>query len=168
MSVSLAAEKTGKVAPHIIVLRNGRVLAGQVTLIEAGYQVDSLSGRVVIPRNLVEVEALNLVDAHRKLRSKMPGQSASSHVALGRWCLAHGLNQQALAEFRAAERLAPKNKKSATKEVIAQLAPKVAASSLSIRRRQLHGDWSTSTPRPVRFRQRSWPECQECPRGIDP
>ncbi len=66
MSVSPAAEKTGKVVPHIIVLRNGRVLAGQVTLIEAGYQVDSLSGRVVIPRNLVEVEALNLVDAHRK------------------------------------------------------------------------------------------------------
>lgn len=129
MSVSPAAEKAGKagkVVPHIIVLRNGRVLAGQVTLIEAGYQVDSLSGRVVIPRNLVEVEALNLVDAHRKLRSKMPGQNASSHVALGRWCLAHGLNQQALAEFRTAERLAPKNKKSATKEVIAQLAPKVA------------------------------------------
>ena len=126
MSVSLAAEKTGKVVPHIIVLRNGRVLAGQVTLIEAGYQVDSLSGRVVIPRPLVEVEALNLVDAHRKLRSKIPEESASSHVALGRWCLAHGLNQQALAEFRVAERLTPKNKKSATKEVIAQLAPKVA------------------------------------------
>ena len=72
VSVSPAAEKsgkTGKVVPHIIVLRNGRVLAGQVTLVEAGYQVDSLSGRVVIPRDLVEVEALNLVDAHRKFRS---------------------------------------------------------------------------------------------------
>ena len=122
-SVCPAAEK---VVPHVIVLRNGRVLAGQVTLVEAGYQVDSLSGRVVIPRNLVEVEALNLVDAHQKLRSKMPEKTASGHISLGRWCLVHGLNQQALAEFREAERLGPKNKKSATREMIARLAPTVA------------------------------------------
>jgi len=122
VAVGPAAER---VVPHVIVLRNGRVLTGQVKLLETGYQVDSLSGRVLIPRELVEVEALNLVDAHRKLRSKMPAQDASSHISLGRWCLSHGLNQQALVEFRAAERLAPK--KPDTRAMIAKLAPTVGS-----------------------------------------
>jgi len=69
------------------------------------------------------VEARNLVDAYRKLRAKMPDRTATGHIVLARWCLLYGLNQQALAEFREAERLAPKN--STARSMIARLEPVV-------------------------------------------
>ena len=93
----------------ILVLRNGRVLEGRIRLLKEGYQVATSSRRVVIPRDLVEVEGHNLIDAYRKLRARMPDRSASRHIALARWCLSNGLNQQALVEFREVQRLAPKN-----------------------------------------------------------
>ncbi len=111
------ADKT--VSNRILVLRSGRVLAGQVQLVKDGYQVETSTRRVVVPRDLVELEAESLVDAYRKLRSKVPDGSASRHILLAKWCLSFGLNQQALAEFRVAERLAPKDL--GTRSMVARL-----------------------------------------------
>jgi len=111
------ADKT--VSSRILVLRSGRVLTGQVRLVKGDYQVETSTRRVVVPRDLVELEAESLVDAYRKLRSKLPDGSASRHVLLAKWCLSFGLNQQALAEFRAAERLAPKDL--GTRSMVARL-----------------------------------------------
>ena len=110
-------------AAGILVLRNGRVLEGRIRLIKEGYQVETSSRRVVVPRELVEVEGQSLVDAYRKLRARMPDRSASRHIALARWCLSYGLNQQALLEFREAERLAPKNP--VARSMVAQLDPTI-------------------------------------------
>ncbi|GEM_PF-1576059 len=111
------ADKT--VSSRILVLRSGRVLTGQVRLVKGGYQVETSTRRVVVPREMVELEAESLVDAYRKLRSKVPDGSASRHILLAKWCLSFGLNQQALAEFRTAERLAPKDL--ATRSMVARL-----------------------------------------------
>lgn len=111
------ADKT--VSSRILVLRSGRVLTGQVRLVQGGYQVETPTRRVVVPRDLVELEAESLVDAYRKLRSKVPDGSASRHILLAKWCLSFGLNQQALAEFRSAERLDPKDL--GTRSMVARL-----------------------------------------------
>jgi len=115
----LAGPPVESATDGVVVLRNGRVLEGRIRLLKEGYQVSTSSRRVVIPRDLVEVEGRNLVDAYRKLRSRMPDRTASRHIALARWCLSYGLNQQALVEFRDAERSAPKN--TATRSMIARL-----------------------------------------------
>ncbi|MEC9007890.1 MAG: hypothetical protein VX877_01445 [Planctomycetota bacterium] len=121
VTAGVAAPPVETASTGVLVLRNGRVVAGQIQLVEEGYQVDSVTGRVVIPRNVVELEAENLGDAYRKLRAKMPDRSASRHIVLARWCLSYGLNQQALFEFREAERLAPKN--STARSMVARLEP---------------------------------------------
>ncbi len=121
VTAGVAAPPAETASTGVLVLRNGRVVAGQIQLVGEGYQVDSVTGRVVIPRNVVELEAANLGDAYRKLRAKMPDRSASRHIVLARWCLAYGLNQQALFEFREAERLAPKN--STARSMVAKLEP---------------------------------------------
>ena len=117
----VAAPPADTASAGVLVLRNGRVVAGQIQLVKEGYQVDSVTGRIVVPRKLVELEAANLGDAYRKLRARMPDRSASRHIVLARWCLSYGLNQQALFEFREAERLAPKN--NTARSMVARLEP---------------------------------------------
>lgn len=122
-TVTMAGPPVNRSSAGILVLRNGRVLAGEIELVDSGYRVTSFRGRADVPRGLVDVEARNLAAAYRKLKAKMPDRTASGHIVLARWCLLYGLNQQALAEFREAERLAPKN--STARSMIAQLEPTV-------------------------------------------
>jgi len=105
----------------VLVLKNGRVLEGRVSVVKTGFQLNTDRGRVVVPRDLVEVEGRDLEDAYAKLRARMPQRSASRHIVLGKWCLSHGLAQQALTEFQAAEKLAPRNP--TARGMIARLDP---------------------------------------------
>ena len=124
-AATLAGPPARNSADGVIVLRNGRVLAGHIELVESGYEVKSSRGRAVVPRELVDVEGRNLVDAYRKLRARMPDRTATGHIVLARWCLLYGLNQQALAEFREAARLAPGN--STARSMVARLDSSVGS-----------------------------------------
>jgi len=123
-AAAMAADPAQKLdSAGILVLRNGRVLEGRIRLLKEGYQVATSSRRVVVPRELVEVEGQSLVDAYRKLRARMPDRSASRHIVLARWCLSYGLNQQALLDFGVAARLAPKNP--VARSMVARLDPTI-------------------------------------------
>ena len=95
---SLVAEETGKES-RLLILRNGRVVRGRIAVVSSGYEVENSGQKVVIPRELVDLEAKNLVDAHRKLRSGMTSPTAAGHLTLARWCLGYGLRAQAMQEL---------------------------------------------------------------------
>jgi predicted GNAT family N-acyltransferase len=107
LAAGIKKATAAKSAEHILVLRNGRIISGRVRLVDEGYQVERSGGRVVVPREFVEIEAKNLVDAYRKMRAAMPQPTAARHVVLARWCLSYGLKSEAARELRDALRLAP-------------------------------------------------------------
>ncbi len=110
-------------AEHVLVLRNGRIISGRVRLVDKGYQVERSGGRVVVPREFVEIEAKNLVDAYRKMRAAMPERTAARHVVLARWCLSYGLKSEAARELRDALRLAPMHR--TAKSMVGRLDPTI-------------------------------------------
>ena len=103
---SLVAGETGKVS-RLLILRNGRVVRGRIAVVSSGYEVENSGQKVVIARELVDLEAENLVDAHRKLRAGMTNPTAAGHLTLARWCLGYGLRAQAMQELHEALKLAP-------------------------------------------------------------
>ena len=92
---------------RLLILHNGRVISGRITVVSSGFQVENNGQRVVVPRELVDLEAENLFEAYQKLRAGMTNPTSAGHLALARWCLGNGLRTQAMHELRAALKLAP-------------------------------------------------------------
>lgn len=106
----------------LLVLKTGRVLTGQVSESAGGYVVDNPdgnSGSMRVPFSIVRFEAENLRGAYLKLRKYMPEITANNRIQLARWCMAHGLRDEAKLELRDALRLEPQ--RSETRQLLRRL-----------------------------------------------
>lgn len=89
-------------APKMLVLKNGRLVEGRISLNAGGYVVDRPNGTLLIPLDRVSFEAEDRKDAYLKVRSQMPAGTANSNVALARWCLSYSMYDEAEKELREA------------------------------------------------------------------
>lgn len=76
---------------RLIVLRDGRILTGDLTPRPGGYDVALPAGRVFVPSERVRLEAGSLNEAWRKLRASQGQRTPETHLALARWCISHRL-----------------------------------------------------------------------------
>lgn len=93
VSLGLGAElPSAEPQEGVLVLRNGRVLQGQITPINDVFLVtQGTSGEVRLPRSEVEFQGRDLDDAYLQRREAMISDDASSHLQLAEWCMRHGL-----------------------------------------------------------------------------
>ena len=73
----------------LLMLTSGRIVDGEISPRAGGYLIEKPHGRMFVPYEQVRFEAVDLSDAYRKLRKSFPQLTASSHVALAKWCLNH-------------------------------------------------------------------------------
>lgn len=98
--------KTGKV----LLLKNQRVLEGDIIQEGANYRIRRRIGSSTVPGNLVLALCASREDAYAVLRSRANLRDPDERVRLARWCQFQGLLDLGLQEARAAYELQPKNK----------------------------------------------------------
>ena len=87
---------------RVLVLESGRVYRGAVREHAHGVEVAGASGRVVLPREMIRVNARTLDDAYFQLRSDLAPGDADGRAKLANWCLTNGLPDRAREELLAA------------------------------------------------------------------
>jgi hypothetical protein len=96
----------------VLALRNGQVIAGEVT--RAGdYYVVTLgaSGEIRLPAADVEALCGSLQEAYEFKLRRLTGHGARPHLDLADWCLRHNLFAQCAAQLVAAMRIAPEDER---------------------------------------------------------
>ncbi|MFL5340290.1 MAG: hypothetical protein ACJ8F7_09070 [Gemmataceae bacterium] len=94
---------------HVLLLDNDEVLEGDVERVGDRFRIRRAAGELFIPANRVA----GLVDSREaafdavKKRAKLT--DANDRLRLARWCLSHGLPNQAIAEADAAASIDPKD-----------------------------------------------------------
>tara|TARA_R110002020_G_scaffold182947_8_gene378818 strand:- start:927 stop:2168 length:1242 start_codon:yes stop_codon:yes gene_type:complete len=91
----------------LLVLNDGRVLTGQISILERGYLLNGSSGRITMPFSNVICHARTLKEAYRKQRESMTKPTADQHTSLARWCLVNQLFAEAEQEIESALLLQP-------------------------------------------------------------
>lgn len=99
---------------RLLVLRNGRVVRGQINVVAGGYMVDKPNGSMLVPFDQIRLEAKSLQDAHRLLHATMPIRTANKHIELAQWCMTYQLYDEAKQELREALLLEPQRKDART------------------------------------------------------
>lgn len=94
---------------RLMVLKNRRVIRGDIFFDDNGYLVRQQTGKLFIPYPQVLFLASSISDAHQKLRRSLPQRSIESSVKLVRWCLSNHLRTQAISELKEALLLEPSN-----------------------------------------------------------
>lgn len=107
MTIGAEAQSQPQVINGLLVLDDGRVVTGNITILERGYMLTSSSGRSTIPFSNVTCHAKTLKEAYRKQRDAMTKPTAEQHVALARWCLTNRLYAAAEQEIHSALDLQP-------------------------------------------------------------
>lgn len=90
----------------LLVLRNGHVLAGEIT--RAGdYYVVTLgsTGEVRMPADEVEFQCGSMAEAYARKREAMTGSGSRPHLELAAWCLRHNLHEQCAEQLAGAKAL---------------------------------------------------------------
>jgi hypothetical protein len=96
-------------APQILVLQNGQVLRGQVSLHGDSYLVTLPYGEIRVPIENVEHVCGTLEEAFRLKQNTIRFGSARQHLQLADWCLDHGLHEHARQELALATTLEPRH-----------------------------------------------------------
>jgi len=95
----------------VVVLRNGHVIRGRVTLAGDRYLVvPSVGGQIAIPRPDVQLVTATLHEAYYQKRDALPTDNVKSHLALGEWCLRQKLVPEAADQVLAAFAIEPRNR----------------------------------------------------------
>ena len=97
----------------VLVLRNGQVIAGEITRAGDLYVV-TLGENAEIRQSAAEVEAVcaSLEEAYEfKLRHLSAGGSVKPHLDLAEWCLRHNLHARCAEQLVAAMRIAPEDER---------------------------------------------------------
>ena len=82
----------------MLVLRNGEVLRGRITLADEVYVVDLPDGQIRVRRD-VEVVCRDLEDGYRRKRAAIQIGNVHHHLELAQWCLHHNLLGPAAVEL---------------------------------------------------------------------
>ncbi|MDC0934669.1 hypothetical protein OAS39_00175 [Pirellulales bacterium] len=90
-----------------LLLRNGRVLSGQVIREGAYYRIEQVQGEIMVPAAQTIRFCRTLDEAYQTLRSSTQSDSAAAHVQLAKWCLQQQLLPQAARELLNARTLDP-------------------------------------------------------------
>ncbi|MGL6226571.1 MAG: hypothetical protein ACRC10_08090 [Thermoguttaceae bacterium] len=83
-----------------LLLKTGYVTLGTATLERNVYQVQGKYGRFSVPTHRVEYAGYDLLDLLQYKRSLLVSPNYDELFALGKWCLANGLNEEAIVEFQ--------------------------------------------------------------------
>jgi hypothetical protein len=104
-------------APGVLMLRNGNLLRGQISLLGDRYLVAlDRENEVRIPARDVELHCDTLLQAYQWRRNQLPPGQLSARLDLAEWCLRLGLVKQAADEATVAMRLEPDHPRLATLE----------------------------------------------------
>lgn len=82
-----------------LLLKTGYVTLGTATLERNVYQVQGKYGRFSVPTHRVEYAGSDLLDILQYKRSLLVSPNYDEVFSLGKWCLANGLNEEAIVEF---------------------------------------------------------------------
>ncbi len=96
-----------KPSDGVLVLMDGKVVVGNITPRDDGYDIELLAGRRFVPSQLVRFLARNLDDAYYRMRQSIPELTPNHHVELARWCEVNGLHDHARRELLDALHLDP-------------------------------------------------------------
>ncbi len=121
------APATGKV----LVLANDRVIEGDVEKVGDQYRVRREGGETWLPTTQVRCVCADVDHAYRYLRGQANLDDGDERLRLARFCVAHGLRTQALAEADAALKLRPNHDESRRLLTALQHAPVVPPPSPS-------------------------------------
>ncbi len=94
---------------QFLLLRNGEVLRGRVSLQADHYVLTLAHGEVRVRVNEVETVCRDLDEAYRYRRSRLVASRADDHLDLAAWCLRQALPGDAARELSAALALDPRN-----------------------------------------------------------
>jgi len=99
------------VAPKesVLLLNNGQVLRGTVTLDGDRYVVHSGTSEIRVPQDAVEHVCRSLAEGYQRKRAAMFAAGGRTRTRLIQWCLAQGMLDEAERELAEAERLDPNN-----------------------------------------------------------
>ncbi|MEZ6056437.1 MAG: hypothetical protein R3C01_07005 [Planctomycetaceae bacterium] len=91
----------------LLVLTDGRVVRGEISSHQAGYQINFGNGTGSVPKELVLTAATSLADAYQRISENRNNPTAAQRVQLAEWCLSQELLDEARQEVVAALRLDP-------------------------------------------------------------
>ncbi len=94
---------------RILVLKDGSVIQGLVTVLERGYAIDLPSGLITLPFEAVICDAASLTEAYRQQRDAMTRPTAEQHTRLANWCMQQQLFEEAERELQSALKLQPQH-----------------------------------------------------------
>lgn len=93
---------------QVVVLDNENLLEGEVTRVEAGYQVRrATGGDVIFPAGRVLAVVADRKAAFAVVADRANRRDADEHLRLAHWCAANSLPDEAIAEARTAARMRP-------------------------------------------------------------
>jgi hypothetical protein len=100
---------TAQAAPQVLVLQDGGVLTGTISLVNERYVLTRGGTAIEIPAAKVLIACNSLEEAYDARRKQIERPSAEAHLALAEWCLRYRLAPQAARELLAARGMEPKH-----------------------------------------------------------
>jgi hypothetical protein len=91
----------------VLILKNEYTIEGDIERVGDRYCVRRKAGETWVPAERVLTLAASLSDAYVYLRGRINLDDPDERLRLARWCRSNGLQQQALAELKAAAELRP-------------------------------------------------------------
>ncbi|MFN4258363.1 MAG: hypothetical protein ACK4RK_03645 [Gemmataceae bacterium] len=92
---------------RVLLLANDRILEGDITRMGDRYRIRRTIGETWIPASDVRCLSADMEGIYRYLRQQANLQDADERLRLTRWCMRHGLREQARVEAEAAAELRP-------------------------------------------------------------
>src|SRR3954452_24113398 len=90
---------------RVVVLDNENLVEGEVSKVAGGYQVRRAVGDRTLPTGRVLAVVADRKEAFAVVAERANRRDADERLRLARWCAANGLNDEALAEARAAAKM---------------------------------------------------------------
>ncbi|WP_146451499.1 hypothetical protein [Bythopirellula polymerisocia] len=111
MGATIVAESAASPPQQgLLVLNNGSILEGVVSEEEEHFRVMLPNGELLVRTTEVDFFCHNIKEAYYHRRERHGGTTADSHLEVVRWCLQHGLLDQAEAELEEASSLEPRHR----------------------------------------------------------
>jgi hypothetical protein len=104
-----SAEAGGETVDGIILLHEGGVLAGRITIRADRYLVAIGRSEINVPAGQVALVARSLDDAYQQQRQLIKHPTVEAHLRLAEWCLRNSLGPQAAQELIDARGLDPRH-----------------------------------------------------------
>ena len=90
-----ACAACGAAADHVLVLKNGNVLQGEVSRDHDRFVVSDRHSEIAVQARDVEFSAPDLSAAYERKSRSIASENAESHLNLARWCFRQGLAREA-------------------------------------------------------------------------